>query len=101
MNDYCWKLVEAELRQIVPNDVADAIVAMSKKRKPGKRAISPLRHYLNKPKTIWVQSIRFYGGENFGEPYYFLAEIKAITTRSAFSRFANRLPFTLRTASTY
>ena len=100
MSAYFWKLTESELRNLVTANDADRIIAASRKRKPGKFAGEVVKVPLNKPGTIWVQSIHFYGGENFREPYYFLAEVTHTTSNSAWSRFAKKhgflrvIPFT-------
>jgi len=103
-----YKLTEAELRCLVghrlvtPAQVQE-IVAASLARTPGQHADHVVRVPLNGPGTIVLQSIRFYGGENFGQPYRFLAEVVPLTMHSAFSRFLNvhrlgwltrRIPFT-------
>jgi hypothetical protein len=96
---YYWKLTETELRALVPAD-AERILAAAAKRKPGKFARKVVSVPLNGPGTIHVQNVHYYGGENFGKPYHFPAEITHNTTRSAFSRFVNRkglrlgIPFT-------
>jgi hypothetical protein len=110
MSDLIYKLTESELaelaiRGLITEDQCEEILARSRQREPGKFDTAPVRQWLNKPKTIWVQSIHFYGGENFKQPYYFLAEVKHSTTESAWSRFVNqhnlrwlffggRIPFT-------
>ena len=102
MSDYredtgmVYKLNDAQLRALVPPDVADRIIALAEKRKPGKFARKVERYALNGPGTIWVQNVNYYGGEHFGEPYCFTAEIRYFTTRSAFARCVNRLRATGR-----
>ena len=95
-----YKLTETELRKLLPT-AADYILTAAAKRKPGKFARKVVRVPLNGPGTIWVQNTHFYGGENFGEPYAFPAEITHNTTNSAFSRFINREGLQLRIPSTY
>ena len=97
---YYWKLTTATLKTLVSPADAERILAAAAKRKPGKFADEFVQVPLNKAKTIWVQNVHYYGGENFGKPYEFPAEITHNTTRSAFSRFVNRkglrlgIPFT-------
>ena len=92
-NGYFWKLKESELAHFVSRNDAKRIVERSLLRKPLTRDNTPVQIFLNPAKTIWVQSIQFYGGEHFGEPYCFVAEISHRTTRSAFSRWVNRCPY--------
>jgi hypothetical protein len=88
---YNYKLTEAKLKALVPAADAERIVAAAAKRKPGKWARRIVSVALNKAKTVWVQNVQFYGGEHFGEPYHFPAEIRYATTGSAFHRCLNRL----------
>lgn len=101
---YFHKLKPDELARFVNEADAKRITERSKKRQPRKFDDDPVRVYLNRPKTIWVQSIHFSGGENFNEPYFFIAEITHATTGSAFRRWINRCPCPevfRRMASTY
>lgn len=97
---YYWKLTEADLRALVPEADAARIRAAAAKRKPNKFARKVVSVPLNRPGTIRVQNVHFYGGENFGQPYHFPAEITCATTASAFSRFVRQrglhlgIPFT-------
>ena len=105
MNDaYFHKLKPAELSQFVSSRDCEDIIHTALERKPGTFATKIVKVYLNKAKTIWVQNVHYYGGENFNEPYCFVAEITHCTTYSAFRRWINRCPlpnvFT-RIASTY
>jgi len=103
---YYHKLKPDELAKFVsPQDHA-RIMEAAAKRKPGQflAAAEIVKVYLNKAKTIWVQNVHYYGGENFREPYFFPAEITHCTTNSAFSRWAKRcaMPGVFgRIASTY
>ena len=104
-NAYFHKLKPDELVKFVSAEDAAMITAAAMKRKPGKFAKRPLVIvFLNGARTIWVQNVHYYGGENFNEPYCFVAEITHCTTNSAFRRWINRCPmpnvFT-RIASTY
>ena len=95
MGTYYLKLHDSEVAafiagKLITFEQADQIFVRSLQREPGERDSSPVKFWLNKPETIWVQSIEFYGGENFGEPYCFLAEICHCTTESAFSRFLHK-----------
>lgn len=101
LTGYYWKLTEAELRALIPAADAERILAAARKRKPGRFARKVVAVPLNKPATIRVQNVHYYGGENFGKPYYFPAEITCATTGSAFSRFVNRRGLRLRTPFTY
>ena len=105
MSDYNWKLTKKGLNDLVGTGLisqieVEQLIQKSHHRKPGTFDDNPVRFYLNKAKSIWVQSIHYYGGENFNQPYYFLAEIRMATSNSCFSRFMNKynptvsLPFT-------
>lgn len=98
------KLKQEELEKFLPEADVKRIVERSLARKPLTFDRNPVVIYLNKPETIWVQSIHYYGGENFNEPYFFVAEITHRTSNSAFRRWINRCPlpnvFT-RIASSY
>lgn len=87
---YYWKLTEAELRALVPAD-AERIMAAARKRKPGRFARKIESAPLNGPGTVRVQNVHYYGGEHFGEPFHFPAEITCATSGSAFQRCVNRL----------
>jgi hypothetical protein len=98
---YNYKLTADELAALVPAADAERIVAAAAKRKPGKWARRIVSVALNKAKTVWVQNVQFYGGEHFGEPHHFPAEIRYATTESAFRRCVNRLGLRLRMPFTY
>jgi len=98
---YYWKLTEPELRALVSPDDAERILAAAKRRRPGRFARTVVDVPLNGPGTIRVQNVHYYGGENFGQPYHFPAEITCKTTPAAFSRFVNRRGLRLRLPSTY
>ena len=91
MSEYNYKLTRGELAALVPAAEAKRIVEAAKARKPGKWARRIVTVALNRAKTVWVQNVRFYGGEHFGKPYHFPAEIRYATTESAFSRCLHRL----------
>jgi hypothetical protein len=91
-----YKLTEKELRALIPAADAERIVTAAKARKPGKWARRIVSIALNRVKSVWVQNVQYYGGENFGEPYHFPAEIRYATTESAFHRCINRLGLRLR-----
>lgn len=95
-----YKLTEAALTALVPTD-STCIVAAAAKRKTSKWARHIVRVFLNQAKTVWVQNVRYYGGENFGKPYHFPAEIRHATTESAFRRCVNRLGLRLGLPFTY
>ena len=84
------KIIALVLSDMLDDKVADQLITSSQNRTPGTFNENMMREYLNKSKTIWIQPIHYYGGEHFGEPYYYLAEICHTTTNSAFSRFANQ-----------
>jgi len=98
---YNYKLTEARLRGLLPAADAERIVAAAGKRKPGKWARRIVSVPLNRVKTVWVQNVQYYGGEHFGEPYHFPAEIRHATTESAFRRCVNRLGLRLDLPFTY
>jgi len=91
--DNCrYKLTESELdrmtfRGIITAEQHDMLIIASKMREPNRYATSQFRVGLNQRGTIMLNSINFYGGENFNEPYHFLAEITHKTTQSVFKRF--------------
>ena len=97
---YNYKLTEAKLKALVPAADAERIVAATT-RKPGKWARRIVSVPLNRVKTVWVQNVQYYGGEHFGEPYHFPAEIRHATTESAFRRCVNRLGLRLGLPFTY
>jgi hypothetical protein len=95
MSDLYFKLTGAELymlyqKRLITLTNFEEIMYSSQNREPKTFNKNMVCAYLNKPQTIWVQSIHFYGGEHFGEPYYYKAEIRHTTTGSAFSRFLNK-----------
>ena len=98
---YNYKLTDARLRGLLPAADAERIVAAATKRKPGKWARRIVSVPLNRVKTVWVQNVQYYGGEHFGEPYRFPAEIRHATTESAFRRCVNRLGLRLGLPFTY
>ena len=82
---------------ILESDEAWAIVAAASEREPNKWAEKVEKVYLDNAGKIWVQNVAFYGGEHFGEPYYFVAEIRHKTSNSAFSRWWNReMPYWIK-----
>lgn len=91
---YYHKLTEGELRALATDcgieaaDV-DRILAASRARTPGQFADEVVKVPLNRAGTVQVRSIHFYGGEHFGKPHHFLAEVVSLTTNSCFSRFLN------------
>lgn len=95
---YYYKLNKSEtiglLQHFRSSNYIDTFIKVAEHRVPHKflaeEVVQASRVYLNKAKTIWVQVIHFYGGENFNEPHYFVSEICHITTNSVFSRFANK-----------
>jgi len=89
---YYHKLKSDELQKFVSTFAFDAILKAAKERKPNSFAERIVKVFLNKANTIWVQNVHYYGGENFNEPYCFVAEITHCTTNSAFRRWMNRCP---------
>jgi hypothetical protein len=108
MAKWNYKLTEQELFRLVMKDMItveqfNSIVERSKQREPGTFDEACVSVWLNKAKTIRLSSIWYYGGENFGDPYHFIAEISPLTTMSAWHRFVSqnaldwlfdRIPFT-------
>jgi len=92
----CYKLTEPELRRLVPKAAADDIMAAANSREPGQWSKETVSYPLNRPGTVTVQNVEFYGGENFGQAYAFPAEIRHNTTQSAFAACVNRLRIPLR-----
>lgn len=95
-----YKLNKSNLIQLVKKGLisvedANMIEKISLERKPGKHATKHYKVYLNKAHTVYIQSIHFYGGENFNEPYYWVAEISNLT-QTGLTRYFNenniRLP---------
>lgn len=95
-----FKLDEIEIKklfdkQILSYDQCAALMQRSKDRPVTNNPIGEfdenvLRYWLNPSKTIEITSIHFYGGEHFGEPYHWLAEIVSHTDRSHTTRFFNQ-----------
>lgn len=90
-----YKLNEQEINRLaetglISHSDKETLITQSLKREAGKFAKNEFKIYLNEAKSIYIQSIHFYGGEHFGKPYHFLAEISYLTTRSAFSGFMNK-----------
>jgi len=93
--DGYWKLTEADLKSLVVKGLIDQstleeIIRTSQARHPDRHADQMKSVWLNKSETIRLQSIHFYGGENFGQPFHWQAEIVAFTTHSALTQFFNR-----------
>lgn len=94
MSNLYYKLTSDELaelgaKKLISTEEAREIILSSTRKPAYEFNENVVRVYLNKSKTIWVQSIHFYGGEHFREPHFFVAEIMHTTTGSAFSRFLN------------
>lgn len=94
-----YKLTETELdrmayRGVISFKERDLLVNASKIRKPFYYANNCFQISMNGRGTIALNSIDFYGGEDFGEPFHFLAEITHDTTQSVFTRFMreNQIP---------
>jgi len=90
-----WKLTEEDLDRLVELKLISSakrndIINASKARHPGRFANEIEMEWLNNAKTIRLQSIHFYGGENFGNPHHWVAEIVAFTTCSALRSFLNK-----------
>lgn len=91
-----WKLTKEDImelfdKQMLSFDQANSLMIQSKAR-PSPRQFDDniVRYWLNKSKTIEITSIHFYGGEHFGEPYHWLAEIVSHTDRSHTTKFFNQ-----------
>ena len=85
-----YKLTESDLQQMVDKKIISSdsmveIVSMSKARVPGTFAIKTLQVEI--AKGINLCSIRFYGGENFKQPYFFMAEITHNKRECDFTKF--------------
>lgn len=92
---YRYKLTEMELdrmayRGVISFEQRDLLIKTSKLRKPFFHAGSCFQIDMNGAKSIKLNSINSYGGEDFREPFHFLAEITHVTTPSAFTRFMRR-----------
>ena len=103
---YYYKLTEKDMKRLVEKNLIteedmESVMKNSLKRNPREYIENPFKLFLNKATTIVLQSIHFYGGENFNKPHYFLGEIQSLTTRSAFSRFVNKHKLELRIPFTY
>ena len=98
---YNYKVTEDELRRLVPPAAAEDIMAAARAREPGQWSKETVSYPLNRPGTVYVQNVEFYGGENFDKPYAFPAEIRHRTTESAFSACTRRLGIRLRIPFTY
>lgn len=95
MEDLYFKLTEKDLnllqgKNLITQIQKEQLINQSKKRIPGQFDRNPFYIWLNKSETVRLSSIHFYGGEHFGEPYYWIAEIQSFTTNSHFSRWLNR-----------
>jgi hypothetical protein len=90
-----YKLTEGDLHALAADcgvsaaDV-DRIIEASRARQPHQSTTDVVRVPLDRAGNITVRSIQLYGGERFGQPYHYLAEVVSLTTHSAFSRFLNR-----------
>jgi len=98
-DDRKYKLTESELdrmmfRGVISTQQRDLLVQTSKMRMPNYYATNQFRAGLNQRGTIMINSINFYGGENFNEPYHFLAEITHQASKSVFNKFMqeNNIP---------
>ena len=87
-----YKLIESELdrmvyRGVISMEQRDLLIRTSKLRKPNCYAKNQFQIVMNQCGTIKINSINRYGGEDFGRPFHFLAEIVHNTTPSVFTRF--------------
>lgn len=75
-----YKLDKEELEKMVSKKAVsqkavEEIIEISKLRKVSEFANQKVSFALVKSGKVRLNSINFYGGEHFGEPYHFLAEI--------------------------
>jgi hypothetical protein len=91
----CWKLNAKEIRKLVKQNIitskqATDIIEASLKRAPHTFDDNVLKICVDKKREIYINSIHFYGGENFNKPYYFLAEMTCLTTYRRFVNFCRK-----------
>ena len=99
-NNY-YKLEAKEIRQLVDKKIitseqATELIETSLKRKPSEFADDVLKICIDKRRKIYINSIHFYGGENFNRPYFFLAELTCETTFRRFYNFCFRFCIPIR-----
>ena len=89
-----YKLTKKELgklvdKDIISEDIAIALKTASLKREPGKFAKKQdkVKFPFNPSGGSNITSINYYGGEHFGKPYCFLAEIVVYGSHDNFHRF--------------
>lgn len=94
-----YKLTELELdrmafRGVISFEDRDLLIKTSRLREPGYYASRRYQMAMNGRGTIMLNSVNFNGGETFGEPHHFLAELTHTTTPGVFNRFihANNIP---------
>ena len=83
-------IIELFDKQMLSFDQANALMEQSKARPIGDFDDNIVKYWLNKSKTIEITSIHYYGGEHFGNTYYWLAEIKSYTDWSHTNGFFNK-----------
>jgi hypothetical protein len=93
MDSLYYKLKKEDIDHLVQIGVLkiherNYLLSASKEREPGTFAKTQ-KIYLNKARTVYIQNIHFYGGESFGKPYYWLAEISGFT-KTGLTRFFNQ-----------
>ncbi len=76
-------------KQLLSFDQANALIVRSKARPLDEIDENAVKYWLNKSKTIEISSIHYYGGEHFGDPYHWLAEITSHTDQSHTTKFFN------------
>jgi len=76
---------------IITKQQEELILSAAYKRLQNQHAQYMEKFDLNPAGTARIQNVAFYGGEHFGKPYCFVAEIVPLTTRSAWSRLVNKL----------
>lgn len=90
-----YKLTEKELDRMMFRGVISPqhhaiLILTSRLRAAGTPAQQRFQMGMNGCGTILLNSINENGGETFGKPYHFLAEITHTTTPSVFKRFLRR-----------
>jgi hypothetical protein len=94
-----YKLTEQELdrmtyRGIITPSQRDILINVSKEREPGYYSNSRYQLGLTPNGSVMLNSVIYNGGESFGEPYHFVAEITHDLTPIRFKNFmkVTRIP---------
>lgn len=98
MNNLFYKLKESDLfnlfeKKLITLEEYEKIKLVAGSRIPDTfledKLVKENRVYLNKAKTVYIQPVHFYGGESFGEPHHWIAEIQGFTN-TGLTRFFNK-----------